>query len=224
MPRNRPSSVSSRDLQEKIAKRLRNAGLAPQPMVVQGLRVYFELLKRWNRKIALTSLAVEEDRDEAIDRLLVEPIAAARYLPVSSSKVIDIGSGSGSPAIPVKLAAPGIFLRMIESKTRKAAFLREAVRELNLSAAEVETARLEHLLSRPDLHESADVVTLRAVRTDRRTFVSIQALLKPHGLLFLFRAAPLAEVGTLAPQFEWRAAYPLVGSLNSQLIVLQRLS
>ena len=38
---------------------------------------YYELLSRWNHKINLTSL---EDPDEAIDRLLLEPVVAARHL------------------------------------------------------------------------------------------------------------------------------------------------
>ena len=48
------------------------------------------------------------------------------------ASVIDIGSGGGSPAIPLKLAAPRIKLWMVESKTRKSAFLREAIRQLDL--------------------------------------------------------------------------------------------
>ena len=73
--------------------------------------------------------AVRHD-DETFDRLLIEPLIASRYLPSTDCSVIDVGSGGGSPAIPLKLAMPGISLRMVESKTRKAAFLREAVRRL----------------------------------------------------------------------------------------------
>ena len=57
---------------------------------------------------------------------------------------------------------------MVEVKTRKAVFLREAVRELALKDAEVETSRFEELLSRPEMHESADIVTIRAVRVEPR--------------------------------------------------------
>ena len=40
--------------------------------LAQRLTAYYELLSRWNRKINLTSL---ENPDEAIDRLLLEPVA-----------------------------------------------------------------------------------------------------------------------------------------------------
>ena len=94
------------------------------------MHAYFELLRKWNRKVSLTALPVEDAGDEAIDRLLIEPVLATKYLPKSDATALDIGSGGGSPAIPMKLAAPGISLRMVESKTRKAAFLREVVRTL----------------------------------------------------------------------------------------------
>ena len=117
----------------------------------------------------------------------IEPLIAARHLPAAAATAIDIGSGGGSPAIPLALAAPRLQLRMVESKTRKAVFLREAIRELNLGRASVETSRFEELLARPELHEGLDVVTIRAVRVEQRTLMSLQAFLKPGGQLFLFR-------------------------------------
>ncbi len=67
---------------------------------------------------------------------------------------MDVGSGGGSPAIPLKLAVPRLRLTMVEAKARKSAFLREAVRHLGLEQRSVETARYEELLARPDLHEA----------------------------------------------------------------------
>ena len=74
---------------------------------------------------------------------------------------------------------------MVESKTRKSVFLAEAIRHLPLPHASVETARFEELLSRPDLHEGADLLTVRAVRVETRTLMTLQAFLKPTGAAFL---------------------------------------
>ena len=92
------------------------------------------MLSRWNQKINLTSL---DDPDEAIDRLMLEPLAAVRFVPAGVSAMMDIGSGGGSPAIPMKLVSPKVALTMVEVKARKSAFLREATRHLKL----VETGR-----------------------------------------------------------------------------------
>src|SRR5208283_6083881 len=48
-------------------------------------------------------------------------------------RVIDIGSGAGFPALPLKIWAPHIHLTLIESNHKKAAFLREVARALTLT-------------------------------------------------------------------------------------------
>ena len=146
--------------------------------LAEGSSTYYELLARWNRKINLTAL---DNPDEAIDRLLLEPILAARYLPPSVLRLMDVGSGGGSPAIPLKLASPSAALTMVEVKARKSAFLREAIRTLELDKTTVETSRYEELLARPELHESVSVLSLRAVRVELRSLMTLQAFLRPGG-------------------------------------------
>ena len=112
---------------------------------------------------------------------------------------------------------------MVEAKTRKAVFLREAIRELQIGRAEVETSRFEELLARPELHEALDIVTVRAVRVEPRTLLSLQAFLRPGGQIFLFRGPGGADVaGAVTPPLAWQATYPLVESLRSRLVVLEK--
>jgi 16S rRNA (guanine527-N7)-methyltransferase len=144
-------------------------------------------------------------------------------VPMDARTLLDAGSGGGSPAIPLKLVHPGLHLRMVESKTRKGVFLREAVRDLALSDTDVESARFEELLARPDLHEWADVISMRAVRVEPRVLATLQAFLKPSGLLLLFRGPAGNSVSeVVTPPLLWRATYPLVESLRSRLVVLQK--
>ena len=210
-------------IREKLAKRAKKAGLGPSLDVISGLEAYFGLLAKWNEKVSLTSLPVSESGEEAIDRLLIEPLVAAKYLPGPSSTVMDVGSGGGSPAIPMKISTPGISLRMVESKTRKAAFLREVVRQLGLTQTAVETARFEELLARPELHESADVVTMRAVRAERRILMGLQAFLKPGGRLFLFRTGAMTgETELVDHPLYWEASHSLLPHLRSRLAVFRK--
>jgi 16S rRNA (guanine527-N7)-methyltransferase len=209
-------------IREKLAKRARKAGLNLPKSAISGLDAYFELLKKWNRKVSLTSLPIAEEGEEALDRLLIEPALAAQYLPTPSAVVIDVGSGGGSPAIPMKLVSPGIAMRMIESKTRKAAFLREAIRHLELGATSVEASRVEELLIRPELHEAADVVTVRAVRTEKKLLAQIQAFLKPGGLLFLFRSGDAAtDVELSSEVLRLEASHMLVPHQQSRLALFR---
>ncbi len=183
-------------------------------------------LTKWNAKINLTSFKLEPNGDdEVMDWLLIEPVIAARHISARAEAAIDIGSGGGSPALPLALACPRLSLRMVESKTRKAVFLREAVRELGLNRVIIETSRFEELLTRPELHEGLDLVTIRAVRVEPRTLISLQAFLRPRGELFLFRGPGGADVvDALTPALVWLATYPLVDALRSRLVVLQKTS
>jgi 16S rRNA (guanine527-N7)-methyltransferase len=162
-----------------------------------ALEAYFRLLTRWNAKINLTALPLDPPTDKAIDRLLIEPLAAARHVAGSARTWIDIGSGGGSPAIPLKIAHPELALQMIESKQRKAAFLREAIRATGIDGTTVIASRFEDVAFRID-PESVDLVTLRAVRADSKLFSAIRRFISPSGEVFLFHAgAPVSAPATL---------------------------
>ena len=207
---------------EKLARRAKKAGITVSDDVNSRLEAFFDLLRRWNRKVSLTSLPVDDLGDEAIDRLLIEPLIALRYLPRSTRAVMDVGTGGGSPAIPLKVASPAISMRMVESKARKAAFLREVIRTLELEDAAVESTRFEQLLSRPELHEAVDVITMRAVRAEPKTLLGLQAFLKPGGLLFLFRSGTPVEASPAGSMLVMRESHPLLPALNSHLWVLEK--
>jgi 16S rRNA (guanine527-N7)-methyltransferase len=212
---------ASREFRERLRRRAKLADLAPPADVVAQLESYYQLLAKWNAKVNLTAFRLTASgEDEAIDRLLIEPMVAARHVPKGAASVLDAGSGGGSPAIPLKLVAPRLSLRMVEAKTRKAVFLREAVRTLTLADAVVETARFEELLARPELHESVDVVTIRAVRLEPKVLLTLQAFLRPRGRLLLFRGAGQDAVESVTPPLAWEATFPLVQALQSRLIVL----
>lgn len=215
--------MTTREFKERLARRARRAGLHVPAELADRLEVYLRLLALWNEKVNLTALDLKEAGDEAVDRLLVEPLLAARHLPGAAVTLMDVGSGGGSPAIPMKLAVPGLDLIMVEAKTRKSAFLREAIRHLELFSARVENARYEELLARPELHEALDAVTVRAVRVEVRVLMSLQAFLKPGGDLLLFRGPAGPDFpATLTPPLFWQATHTLVDSLKSRLVIVRK--
>ena len=206
-------------VRDRIEKRARRAGIDVSGTLAAQLSEYVELLRHWNRRMNLTAL---DDKDAGLDRLIIEPLVAVSHVP-REGRAIDIGSGGGSPAIPLKLAIPELSLLMVESKTRKTAFLREACRQLEIEDVVVETGRYEALLSRPELHEVHDLLTLRAVRIEERVLRGLQAFVKPGGALALFRGGGGNDVPVdLEPPLAWRATYPLVSTLGSRLAMLEK--
>jgi 16S rRNA (guanine527-N7)-methyltransferase len=213
--------VTDRDLQDRLVRRARRLGLSLTPDLTAQLVTYLKILSAWNRKINLTGLDLAEPTPEAVDRLVMEPLIAAKHVSPDTVHLMDVGSGGGSPAVPLVLALPRLRLHMVESKTRKAVFLREVVRSLALEHVEVVTARFEELLTKPEHHERHDLLTIRAVRIEARVLKTLQTFIKPGGRLFLFRGpggADLAE--TVTPPLAWEATYPLVENLRSRLVVL----
>jgi 16S rRNA (guanine527-N7)-methyltransferase len=215
---------SHREFRDRLRRRAKSAGLTLNVDLVEKLEIYYQLLAKWNAKINLTAFKLTPEGDEAaIDRLLIEPVVAARYVAENARTLLDAGSGGGSPAIPLKLASENLHLRMVEVKTRKAVFLREAVRALGLRDAEVETSRFEELLPRAELHETLDLVSIRAVRIETRTLLTLQAFLRTGGKLMLFRGSSRSELeDSPPPPLTWVATYPLVDSLHSKLVILSK--
>ena len=188
---------------EEVVRLADRAGLAVSEAVAERLASFVGLLAKWSLTLNLTGFPLDPPSEEALNRLLIEPIAAAPLIPAEVRVAIDVGSGGGSPAIPLKLLRPDIHFVLVESKTRKGAFLREAVRHLELGGVDVESSRFDELASRPEFQAKADLVTVRAVRLDDEFWMSVATVLRPGGHVLLFGtedAAPSLPLGFEATQ------------------------
>jgi 16S rRNA (guanine527-N7)-methyltransferase len=207
----------------RIQRRLARAGAEVSSVQIDQLHAYFDLLAKWNAKISLTSLPLSPASDDAVDRLVVEPVLVANRLELKNpASLIDLGSGGGSPGFPLRIAAPTLRTVLVESKTRKCAFLREVVRSLALTGTDVVTARFEELLTKPEFHEAADFLSLRAVRADGRLWRTVQAFLKPGGQVLWFASAQQGK-REVPPAFALESSEILLPSTGSHLVVLRRL-
>ncbi len=215
------NDVTSREFQERLQKRARVCGLDFPVSLSQSLESYYRLLEKWNDRMNLTALPLREMPDATIDRLLLEPVAAAGFVGRGAVRWFDLGSGGGSPAVPLKLVRPEARLVMVESRGRKAAFLREVVRTLTLQTAVVESCRFEELLQIDDLKGSADVVTVRAVRPDQALFEVSRHLLEPGGQLLVFGSEE-GEIGGSEAGFEASERFSLARVPNVFLWTFKR--
>jgi 16S rRNA (guanine527-N7)-methyltransferase len=116
------------------------------------LERHYELMLRWNKTINLTRI---EEIEEAVDRHYAESLFLGANLPPGRLTIADVGSGAGFPGIPIAISRPEVFVTLIESHQRKAAFLKEASR--SLSNVTVIAQRAE------DVGQKFDWVVSRAV-------------------------------------------------------------
>lgn len=189
--------MTKQEFLSALVRRAGAAGASVPSEMAERLWIYLELLVHWNRRMNLVGFALDPINDAAIDRLFVEPLQAAAVLgPVDA--FIDIGSGGGSPGIPLFLALPSKAGILVEVRTRKGVFLREVVRALELlSQIDVQTKTFQELASTAAWVGGFDLCTVRAVRVAGEDFATLRRFLRPRGRLCLFSAGE-PEVETMA--------------------------
>ena len=106
---------------------------------------HHSLLSQWNATMNLTRIINLEDM---VRLHYCESLFLGRFLPIDNLRIIDVGSGAGFPGIPIAILRPEFHVELLESRLRKAVFLREAVRGIN--NATVATLRAEELIGRYD--------------------------------------------------------------------------
>lgn len=213
--------MSTEAFRELLEARADAAGIVLASELADKLQAYYALLAHWNNRINLTSLALEPPTAQTVDRLFLEPLIAASLVAPHVAVWFDLGTGGGSPAIPLQLAHPAKRLIMVESRDRKAAFLREAIRELSLTGSEVEVSRIEVVARNQHSAGIADLVTVRAVKMAASLYSDIQALLRFGGQAVLFGARS-ADLELPRGLEELPAISQLLASSPVQFAVLQK--
>jgi len=203
------------------------------------LAAYLEILHRWNARMNLTAV---RDPEQVVTRHFGESLFAAQHLFAPSlepgAQLLDIGSGAGFPGLPIKIWAPDLNVTLIESQNKKATFLKEVVRALELKTVEVFTGRAEDFRSatghpeRGRRSESKDPVSSPATSDQRPATVTLRAVEKFDRILPM--AAQLATGGRLAlligsvqvetahklvPHQTWSEPLPIPHSLARVLLV-----
>jgi 16S rRNA (guanine527-N7)-methyltransferase len=100
------------------------------------------VLLAWNEKVNLTAI---RDPLEVLYRHFCECMYAAVAVPLQAGRLADVGSGAGFPGLALKIVRPELQVFLIESNVKKATFLAEVVRELQLADTRVLVSRYEEL-------------------------------------------------------------------------------
>lgn len=120
---------------------------------------YARLLKEWNEKINLT--AITDDEGIATKHFL-DSITAILTNRVKG-RMIDVGTGAGFPAIPIKIAKPEIEVTLLDSLNKRINFLNEVCTSLGLEGVQTVHARAEDGGKDAKYREKFDTAVSRAV-------------------------------------------------------------
>jgi 16S rRNA (guanine527-N7)-methyltransferase len=150
---------------------------------INSIFIYLAELKKWGQKINLT--AIKDERDIIIKHVLDSLSYLHGFVASPGLRLLDMGSGAGFPALPIKIACNGISVTMVDSVKKKASFLRHIVRTLKLTETSVIDTRTEELSV--NFLSAFDIVTARAVADMKSAIALGMPLLKPGGLMVLSR-------------------------------------
>lgn len=150
-------------------------------MMEELLKKYNSMLVEKNKALNLTAHKTEEDSwvNNIQDSLLFLNEFPAK------GKCMDLGSGCGCPAIPLKLALPELYITMVDSVNKKVEFLNESVKALNLENIKAIHTRIEDF----KFYETFDFVTARAVAPLPTLLEYALPFLKVGGLCFAFKGS-----------------------------------
>ena len=173
------------DAADAIAECAGTFGMALDSGTLDRLEGFTKLFLHWNRSINLTALRSD---DELVGRHLIDAFALAALAGSSPRSAVDVGSGGGLPAIPLAVVMASTAFVLFEPNRKKAAFLRTAIRELDLGArARVETVAVEVPVG-GELRGRFDLALSRATLAPAAWLEVGRELVRPGGQVAVFAA------------------------------------
>lgn len=181
------------------------------PVIQDKLLIYLELIMKWNARINLTAI---REPEEIVQRHFGESLFVGAQLGKCET-LMDYGSGAGFPGIPMQLLRPEVQVTLAESNRKKAAFLSEVVRSLDLRT-EVWAGRVEAMPAEWQF----DVVAIRAV--DRMERAVAEAGIRAGNRMLIVGMAS-GNYSNLLKGFRMAETVALPGSSDGALWIARRI-
>lgn len=185
------------------------------PSQIKQLRAYLETLLLWRERIALISTA---DPVRLVEHHVLDSLYVAPQLD-GCKAFADIGSGAGLPGVPLAIALPATRAVLVESRRKKANFLRAVRRSAQLHNVEVVESRAEDVTQR-----SFDAVTSRALGAVDAFLRLSLGLLRPAGVAIAMRGPEGAREAVTHSAFgpPRVVSYALADSRQRVLLIYER--
>jgi 16S rRNA (guanine527-N7)-methyltransferase len=149
---------------------------------------YYEILVSYNQKVNVT--AITEKKDVFIKHFIDSILSTDKLI---GENLLDVGSGGGFPAIPIKIIRDDISVLMLEATNKKCEFLRLVISELGLKNINVICGRAEDLAKNADYREKFDITTARAVARLNTLLEYVLPFNKVGGNFYAFKSLLVEE-------------------------------
>ena len=148
---------------------------------------FFVALIETNKYMNLTAIT---DENEVILKHFLDSCLAEKNFP-KNAKVIDVGSGAGFPAIPLKIIRPDLQICMLDSLNKRVNFLNTVIEKLNMSGIYAVHARAEDFAKQN--REKFDIATARAVAQLNTLVEYLLPFVKVGGCAVIYKSSKLQE-------------------------------
>lgn len=155
----------------------------------QQFNTYRELLKEYNQKFNITAIT---DDEEIVKKHFIDSVKKIEYF--DGETLIDIGSGGGFPAIPIKIMNPKINVTMLEATEKKCNFLSIVIEKLGLTGITVLNGRAEELAKNIKFRECFDMASARAVARLNTLSEYCMAFVKKGGAFIALKGDAKEEI------------------------------
>ena len=152
-------------------------GLRQSDESIHKQALYLELLLEANKNISLTGIKKPK---EAVIKHTIDSLSVSSA--IEGKKIVDIGSGGGTPGIPLAIANPDKKFYLVDSVLKKIKFLDEAVKVLELDNIETICDRGENIDKL-----SADTVVSRAFGSLNYLIESSKNMVSKKGLFLAMK-------------------------------------
>ena len=180
--RNKSQKSGNKELKDLIKIGAEGIGCPLGDKEVTLFLKYLNELKEWNKRINLTAIKDDED---VITRHFLDSLTLVPMLR-NSRTLLDIGSGAGFPGIPLKIILPGLNITLLDSNSKKVAFMRHIIRTLELKGVHALHGSAEDTQILNGLG-TFDAVTSRAFSGLRKFLKIAKPYVKDKGIILVVK-------------------------------------
>jgi 16S rRNA (guanine527-N7)-methyltransferase len=173
---------------DRLKQLILESGITLESAIARQLLVYLSLLEKWNPTVNLTSTTDWS----GIGPLFQEAIWASTFYPDNAASHLDIGSGAGFPAFPLRILRPRIQMEMVEGRTKKSVFLETVASSLGMSDTRIHNMRLNTFLQRGNAGKTWDCVSWKALKLGNDDLGMLRQHAHPQTQFWMFHGKELA--------------------------------
>ena len=156
---------------------------------LESFEKYYSILIEYNKMFNLTAIT---ERQEVYVKHFVDSIINVDKL--VGERLIDVGSGGGFPAIPIKIMREDIDVTLLEATGKKCEFLKTVIKELGLTNIRVINGRAEDYAKKTEFREKFDICSARAVARLNTLSEYCLPFVKVGGTFVAFKANAMEEI------------------------------